>query len=376
MSTMSDGSDTHPAQGPLRGLRVLEFAGLGPVPYAAMLLADMGADVVRLDRPDGQRRAKDIISRGRLSFELDLKQAADLDCAAALAKRADVLLEGFRPGVMERLGLGPEKLLAENPKLVYGRMTGWGQTGPLAAAPGHDINYIALTGALNAIGPAEGPPVPPLNLLGDYGGGSLFLVMGVLAAVLEARQSGHGQVVDCAICDGVVSMLSLFHTLTALGQWNSQRGANPFDGGAHFYTTYECADGKYIAVGAGEPKFYAAFRRLAGLTSPEFDQQRDRAAWPSLKRKAQAVFKTKTRDEWIAIFEGNDACVAPVLSFSEAMEHPHLQARGTVVETDGLRQAAPAPRFSRTPSSIQATRSVSSIQELREHWSDHIQTSS
>jgi alpha-methylacyl-CoA racemase len=370
MSTMIEGSNTHHARGPLRGLRVLEFAGLGPVPYAAMLLADMGADVVRLDRPDGQRRAKDIISRGRLSFALDLKQSADLDCAIALAKQADVLLEGFRPGVMERLGLGPEKLLAENPKLVYGRMTGWGQTGPLAADPGHDINYIALTGALNAIGPAEGPPVPPLNLLGDYGGGSLFLVMGVLAAVLEARQSGRGQMVDCAICDGVVSILSLFHTLTALGQWDSQRGTNPFDGGAHFYTTYECADGKYIAVGAGEPKFYAAFRKLAGLTDPEFDQQRDRAAWPGLKRKAQAVFKTKTRDEWIAIFEGNEACVAPVLSFSEAMQHPHLQARGTVVETDGLRQAAPAPRFSRTPSSIQARRSVSSIQELREHWSD------
>ena len=373
IGTMSNGSDTHRAQGPLRGLRVLEFAGLGPVPYAAMLLADMGADVVRLDRPGGQRRAKDIISRGRLSFELDLKQPPDLDCAIALAERADVLLEGFRPGVMERLGLGPETLLKENPKLVYGRMTGWGQTGPLAAAAGHDINYIALTGALNAIGPADGAPVPPLNLLGDYGGGSLFLVMGVLAAVLEARQSGHGQVVDCAICDGVVSMLSLFHTLTAAGQWSEQREANPFDGGAHFYTTYECADGKHIAVGAGEPQFYAAFRKLAGLTDPEFDQQRDRSAWPSLKRKAQAIFKAKTRDEWIAIFEGNDACVAPVLSFSEAMQHPHLQARGTVVEIDGVAQTAPAPRFSRTPSSVQATRSVGSIQELRECWSDRSQ---
>jgi alpha-methylacyl-CoA racemase len=350
-------------------LRVLEFAGLGPVPYAAMLLSDMGADVVRLDRPGGQRRAKDIISRGRLSFELDLKQPEDLDSAVALARRADVLLEGLRPGVMERLGLGPEKLLAENPKLVYGRMTGWGQDGPLAAAAGHDINYIALTGALNAIGPAEGPPVPPLNLVGDYGGGSLFLVMGVLAAVLEARQSGRGQVVDCAICDGVVSMLSLFHTLTALGQWSPQRGANPFDGGAHFYSTYECADGKYIAVGAGEAKFYATFRELAGLTDREFDKQRDRAAWPSLKRKAQAVFRTKTRDEWIAIFEGHDACVVPVLSFSEAMQHPHLQERGSVVEIDGVQQAAPAPRFSRTPSSIQPTRAVSSIGELHELWS-------
>jgi alpha-methylacyl-CoA racemase len=367
---MSNGSDIQQVQGPLRGLRVLEFAGLGPVPYAAMLLADMGADVVRLDRPGGPRRAKDIITRGRLSYELNLKDPQDLDCAMALAGRADVLLEGFRPGVMERLGLGPDELLKENPKLVYGRMTGWGQTGPLSAAAGHDINYIALTGALNAIGPAEGPPVPPLNLLGDYAGGSLFLVMGVLAAVLEARQSGRGQVIDCAICDGVVSMLSLFQTLTALGQWNSQRGTNPFDGGAHFYTTYECADGKYIAVGAGEPQFYAAFRKLAGLNDPEFDKQRDRTAWPTLKRKAQDVFKTKTRDEWIAIFEGNDACVAPVLSFSEAMQHAHLQARGTVVEIDGLRQAAPAPRFSRTPSSIQARRSVSSIQELREHWSD------
>jgi alpha-methylacyl-CoA racemase len=368
-NTRSQVADATPLRGPLRGLRVLEFAGLGPVPYAAMLLSDMGADVVRLDRPGGQRRAKDIISRGRLSFELDLKQAKDLDCAVALAKRADVLLEGFRPGVMERLGLGPEQMLAENPKLVYGRMTGWGQTGPLAATAGHDINYIALSGALNAIGPADGPPVPPLNLLGDYGGGSLFLVMGILAAVLDARQSGRGQVVDCAICDGVVSMLSLFHTLSALGQWSDQRGTNSLDGGAHYYTTYECADGRYIAVGAGEPKFYATFRELAGLTDPEFDKQRDRTAWPGLKRKAQAVFKTKTRGEWIAIFEGNDACVVPVLSLSEAMQHPHLQARASAVEIDGLQQTAPAPRFSRTPSSVQPTRSVSSIEELRDYWS-------
>jgi alpha-methylacyl-CoA racemase len=298
-----------------------------------------------------------------------------LDCALALAARADVLLEGFRPGVMERLGLGPEQLLALNPKLVYGRMTGWGQTGPLAAAAGHDINYIALSGALDAIGTPDGPPVPPLNLLGDYGGGSLFLVVGVLAAVLEARQSGCGQVVDCAICDGVVSMLSLFHTLSALGQWNSQRGTNSLDGGAHYYTTYECADGRYIAVGAGEAKFYATFRKLAGLTDPAFDAQRDRSAWPSLKRKAQAVFRTKTRDEWMAIFEGNDACVVPVLSMSEAMQHPHLQARASAVDIDGLRQTAPAPRFSRTPSSVQPTRRVNSIAELRDYWSDECDAS-
>jgi alpha-methylacyl-CoA racemase len=366
ISKVADGT---PAQGPLLGLRVLEFAGLGPVPYAAMLLSDMGADVLRLDRPGGRRRAKDIISRGRLSFELDLKRPEDLDCALALAARADVLLEGFRPGVMERLGLGPEQLLALNPKLVYGRMTGWGQTGPLAAAAGHDINYIALSGALDAIGTPEGPPVPPLNLLGDYGGGSLFLVMGVLAAVLEAKQSGCGQVVDCAICDGVVSMLSLFHTLSALGQWTGQRGTNSLDGGAHYYTTYECADGRYIAVGAGEAKFYATFRKLAGLTDPEFDTQRDRSAWPSLKRKAQAVFRTKTRDEWMAIFEGSDACVVPVLSMSEAMKHPHLQGRASAVDIDGLRQTAPAPRFSRTPSSVQPTRRVNSIAELRDYWS-------
>jgi alpha-methylacyl-CoA racemase len=366
---ISKSADETLSQGPLRGLRVVEFAGLGPVPYAAMLLSDMGADVVRLDRPGGQRRAKDIISRGRLSFELDLKRPEDLDAARAVATRADVLLEGFRPGVMERLGLGPEQLLALNPKLVYGRMTGWGQTGPLAAAAGHDINYIALSGALHAIGTPVGPPVPPLNLLGDYGGGSLFLVMGILAAVLEARQSGRGQVVDCAICDGVVSMLSLFHTLSALGQWSDQRGTNSLDGGAHYYTTYECADGRYIAVGAGEPKFYATFRELAGLTDPEFDKQRDRSAWPSLKRKAQAVFRTRTRDEWMAIFEGSDACVVPVLSMSEAMQHPHLQARASAVEIDGLQQTAPAPRFSRTPSSVQPTRSVSSIEELRDYWS-------
>jgi alpha-methylacyl-CoA racemase len=327
----------------LSGLRVVEFAGIGPGPFAAMLLADMGADVVRIERPAAARAAHDITLRGRRVVTLDLKR--DAAAAMDLLERADALIEGFRPGVMERLGLGPEAVAARNPRLVYGRMTGWGQSGPLADRAGHDITYLALTGALHAIG-AKAAPVPPLNLVGDYGGGALYLVVGMLAAILSARQTGLGQVVDAAITDGVTSLLSLFHGMLNGGQWRDVREANLLDGGAHFYATYECADGKFIAVGAIEPQFYAELRRLAGLTDPLFDDQRNPAIWPLLKQKFADLFRTRTRDAWAALFAGSDACVAPVLSLAEARADPHLLARGTFVGGE----PAPAPRFSRTRS--------------------------
>jgi len=355
------------ASGPLRGIRVLEFAGLGPVPYAAMLLSDMGADVLRIDRPGTHRRPHDIVGRGRTSCELDLKDERDLEHVMYLSSQADVLLEGFRPGVMERLGLGPEPLLQKNPRLVYGRMTGWGQSGPLADKAGHDINYIALTGALSCIGQADGPPAVPLNLIGDYGGGSMFLAVGVLSALIEAGKSGRGQVVDCAICDGVTSLMSLFHSLTAAEAWHS-RGTNQFDGGAHFYSTYECADGEYIAIGAGESKFYAAFRQVLGLSDPVFDDQRNRSNWPDLKQRVATVIKTRTRDDWMSRFEDWDACASPVLSISESLLHPHIQARNSVLEHQGIMQSAPAPRFSRTRSMIQEGRDLGSKQEIYACW--------
>jgi alpha-methylacyl-CoA racemase len=337
--------------GPLVGTRIVEFAGIGPAPFACMLLADMGAEIVCIERPGkAPRDHLDILKRGRTWVELDLKRPGAVEDALALIETADILIEGFRPGVMERIGLGPDSALARNPALVYGRMTGWGQSGPLAQTAGHDIDYIAITGALDSIRAPGGGPVPPLNLVGDFGGGALYLATGVLAAVIEARRSGAGQVVDCAMCDGVTTMLSMFHSFTARGVWHDEPGTNLLDGGAHFYGTYECADGRYIAVGAIEPQFYDLFRRIAGLDDPAFDAQRDRAGWPALKAKVAAIFKTRTRDEWTALFDGTDACVAPVLSLAEAPEHPHLAARGAFIERDGLRQAAPAPRFSRTES--------------------------
>ena len=353
--------------GPLAGLRVVEFAGIGPGPFAAMLLSDMGADVVRIDRPGATRRANDIPGRGRRSVALDLKNPADVAQALALLGKADALIEGFRPGVMERLGLGPDVVQAANPRLVYGRMTGWGQTGPLAHAAGHDINYIAITGALHAIGTPEGP-VPPLNLVGDYGGGSLYLIVGILAALLEAGKSGRGQVVDCAISDNVVNLMATFYGIAAGGGWHDRRAANMLDGGAHFYRTYRCADGKHLSVGAIEPQFYALLRQIAGMTDAAFDAQRDQAAWPDLQEKAAAIFVTKTRDEWTRLLEGTDACVAPVLSLAEAPNHPHLQARGAFVEVDGVRQPAPAPRFSRTPSAVQASVVSQDLGALLNDW--------
>jgi alpha-methylacyl-CoA racemase len=343
---------TRPAQGPLRGVRVVEFASIGPGPFAAMLLADLGADVVRIERPGATSDRREFVNRGRRSIVLDLKRPEARRTALALAAKADALVEGYRPGVMERLGLGPDAVLAANPRLVYGRMTGWGQDGPLSHAAGHDINYIALSGALDAIGPAGGRPTPPLNLVGDLGGGALYLVMGLLAGIIEARGSGRGQVVDCAVLDGAASLMATFFWLRQTGQWDGPRGSNLLDGGAHFYSTYECADGKFVAVGPLEPKFYAELRRRLGLFDPAFDAQDDKAGWPRLSEALAAVFRTRPQRHWCDLLEGTDACFAPVLGMDEVAAHPHNAARGTVVTLDGLQQPAPAPRFSRTPGAV------------------------
>ena len=360
------------ATGPLRGVRVIEFAGIGPGPFASMLLSDMGADVVSIARPNqGKRDVRDFVNRGRRVIELDLKNPADIAKALDLIGAADVLIEGFRPQVMERLGLGPDVVLKRNPKLVYGRMTGWGQEGPLAQAAGHDINYIAITGALDSFRAANGETVSPLNLVGDYGGGALYLVVGVLAAVIEARASGKGQVVDAALCDGVSSMLTMFHSMKATGRWTDQPRTNLLDGGAPFYRTYECKDGGFMAIGALEPQFYAELRQLAWLSEDCYDRQMDKAGWPNLHEKMTALFKTKTRDEWSALLEGSDACAAAVRGLFDAPNHPHLAARKTFVNVDGHVQPAPAPRFSRTPSSIQGSPAVPPVDaaDILSQWS-------
>ncbi|MGH4013467.1 MAG: CaiB/BaiF CoA transferase family protein [Pseudonocardiaceae bacterium] len=344
--------------GPLAGLRVIELAGIGPGPHAAMLLGDLGADVVRVERPCVDRpwgglqlapAASDQMLRNRRSVAADLKEPSGRETVLRLVERADVLIEGLRPGVTERLGVGPGDCHARNPRLVYARMTGWGQDGPLAGRAGHDINYLALSGVLHAVGNAEGKPVPPLNLVGDFGGGSMFLVVGVLAALCERERSGAGQVVDAAMVDGVSVLAQMFWSMRASGWWNDQRGRNLLDSGAPFYDTYACADGRFVAVGALEPQFYAALLDGLGLTEEDLPGQLDRSGWPVLRERFTEMFAGRTRDEWVAVFEGSDACVAPVLSFSEVPTHPHIAARGTVVELDGVPQAAPAPRFSRTP---------------------------
>ena len=343
-----------PPSGPLSGLRVVEFAGIGPGPFACMLLSDMGADVVTVDRPGkplGDR--SNIAGRGRTVTLVDLKDPASLQQAFGLLDHADVLVEGFRPGVMERLGLGPAAVLARNPRIVYGRMTGWGQHGPLAHTAGHDIDYIAITGALHAIGSAGGPPVPPLNLVGDYGGGSLYLVVGVLAALHEARRSGCGQVVDAAMSDGVVSLMTNFVAHGLRGNFHERRGSNLLDGGAPFYGVYETADAKHVAVGPIEPQFFAEICERLGIPESLRGGQHDRARWPELRAEFTRIFKTRGRDEWSALLESTDSCVAPVLALSEAQRHPHHVARRAFVEVDGIAQPAPAPRFSRTPSAIQ-----------------------
>ncbi len=340
--------------GPLAGIRIVEFAGIGPGPFAAMLLSDMGADVIRIDRKGGRVPHKtEITYRGRKSVTLDLKKPEAVEAALKLIARADALVEGFRPGVMERLGLGPEPCLARNPKLVYGRMTGWGQMGPLAEAAGHDINYIALTGALHAIGNAGGKPVPPLNLVGDFGGGALYLAFGLVCGLLEAKRSGKGQVVDAAMTDGAASLMAMFYGMTASGMWADRRGSNLLDSGAHFYDTYETKDGRFVAIGSIEPQFYRELLEKTGITDPAFQAQMDRNAWPALKEKLAAVIRTKTRDEWDALMLGSDVCYAPVLSLAEAPTHPHNMARKTFVEIDGIVQPAPAPRFSRTKPEVQ-----------------------
>jgi alpha-methylacyl-CoA racemase len=335
--------------GPLQGIKIVEFAGIGPGPFTAMLLSDMGADVVRIDRKGGRAPGKaEITYRGRPAVALDIKKPEAVEAALKLIEQADALIEGFRPGVMERNGLGPDVCLRRNPRLVYGRMTGWGQTGPLAMAAGHDINYIALTGALHAIGNKNGKPVPPLNLVGDFGGGALYMAFGIVCGLVEAKRSGIGQVIDTAMTDGAASLMSMFYGMTATGMWKDERGQNLLDSGAQFYDTYETKDGKYIALGSIEPQFYKELIERAGLTDPAFQAQMDRDAWPSLKEKLAAVVKSKTRDEWDEAMLGSDVCYAPVLSIAEAPKHPHNVARRTFIEVDGIVQPAPAPRFSRT----------------------------
>jgi alpha-methylacyl-CoA racemase len=342
-------------QGPLTSLKIVEFAGIGPGPFCGMLLSDLGADVVRIDRKGGGRGGAptDVTSRGRRSVALDLKSPAAVEACLKLMEEADAVFEGFRPGVMERLGLGPEVALKRNPKLVYGRMTGWGQTGPYAQAAGHDMNYIAITGALHAIGTEE-KPVPPLNLVGDFGGGALYLAFGLLAGVISARQTGKGQVIDCAMSDGAASLMAMFYGFKASGMWkDGQRRANMLDGGAHFYDTYQCADGRWVSIGSIEPQFYALLLEKTGATDPDFQRQHDRDAWPQLHDKLAAIIATKTRDEWTEIMGGTDVCFAPVLTLDEAPKHPHNAARKTFVEVGGVTQPAPAPRFSETPGAVQ-----------------------
>ncbi len=340
-------TSTTKLSGPLKGTRIVEFAGIGPGPFACMLLADMGAEVITLVRP--KQMPKGAAARGRKIVEVDLKDKASIAQVLSLLDSADALVEGYRPGVMERLGLGPDVVLGRNRKLVYGRMTGWGQDGPLAQAAGHDINYISITGALAAIGGAD-KPVPPLNLVGDFGGGSMYLVMGMLAAMLEANKSGQGQVVDAAMCDGAASLITMFFDMTAAGRWKEEREANMLDGGAHFYGVYECSCSNFISIGSIEPQFYAQLRELAGLDETCFDAQMDQKQWAALKDRLVAVFKTKSRDEWCKIMEGTDVCFAPVLTMSEATKHPHMVAREVFIQQDGATQPGPAPRFSRTPS--------------------------
>src|SRR5512139_2896802 len=343
--------------GPLSGLTIVELAGIGPGPMCSMMLGDMGADVIRIDRTKAHvmDRFADpkyaIHNRSRRSVSVDLQSKQGVEVVLRLIETADGITEPFRPGVAERLGVGPDVCLARNPRLVYGRMTGWGQEGPLANAAGHDINYISITGALAAIGTKE-KPVPPLNLVGDFGGGALYLVVGVLAALLEAQKSGKGQVVDTAMCDGAASLMSFFFDMTAMGRWTEGRDRNFLDGGAHFYGVYECSCGNFISIGSIEPQFYALLRKHAGLTDADFDAQMDRKAWPALKAKLAKVFKSKSREEWCKIMEGSDICFAPILTMAEAPKHPHMAARKVFVERHGVTQPAPAPRFSRTPSAI------------------------
>jgi len=344
--------------GPLKGLKIVEFAGIGPGPFCAMMLADMGATVTRIDRPGGSGGAgmmtderRDLTNRGRRSLALDLKKPEAVDIALRLVDQADAMLEGYRPGVMEKLGLGPAVCLKRNPRLGYGRMTGWGQEGPLAPAAGHDINYIALSGALHAIGDPGLPPPPPLNLVGDYGGGGMLLAFGMACALLETARSGRGQVVDAAMTDGAALLMTAIYGLNAIGKWDTARGTNILDGAAPFYGCYECADGKYVAIGSLEPKFYAALLEKTGI-APSGGGQFDTSRWPALKAELTRIFKTKTRDAWCGVMKDADLCFSPVLDLDEAPDHPHNSARNTFISADGTVQPAPAPRFSRTAATL------------------------
>jgi alpha-methylacyl-CoA racemase len=349
--------------GPLEGLKIVELAGIGPGPFCAMLLADMGAEVVRVDRAanvgldtdrDGNDARFNLLTRGRRNIAVDLKNTAGVEATLRLIDRADALIEGFRPGVMERLGLGPDVCLARNKRLVYGRMTGWGQDGPVAHIAGHDINYIALSGALATIGSAGGPPVPPLNLVGDFGGGALYLAMGVLAAIIRVRAGGEGQVIDCSMVEGAASLMTSMYGALASGAWVEERARNRTDGGSHFYHVYETRDGEFISVGSIEPQFYKLLLTHTGLEGVELPPQSDRAQWPSMQERFAAIFKQKTRAEWVAIMQQTDICFAPVLKMSEAIDHEHNRHRDSFIEVDGIPQPAPAPRFSGTPTSVQS----------------------
>lgn len=343
--------------GPLSGVKVIEFQGIGPGPFCGMLLSDMGADVVRIDRKErnGNGSKYDIGGRGRRSVSLDLKKPEAIETCLKLIEKADIVFEGFRPGVMERLGLGPDVVLKRNKRIVYGRMTGWGQDGPYAQMAGHDINYIAITGALRSCARPGEKPMHPLNLVGDFGGGALYLAVGLLAALHCAKVSGVGQVVDCSMADGSASLMAMFYGMNAAGTWSDEVGANLLDGGAHFYDSYECSDGNYISIGSIEPQFYAELLEKLELTDdPEFRRQMDKTKWPALKQRLIERFKTKTREQWCAIMEGTDICFGPVLTLKEALKHPHNIARKTFVEVEGVPQPAPAPRFSATQSKIQS----------------------
>ncbi|MBC8642370.1 CoA transferase [Caballeronia sp. EK] len=347
------------ARGPLAGIRIVELGGVGPAPFCCMLLADLGADIVRIDRPPGYdggapvEHRFNLLHRGRRSAALDLKKREATDAVLKLVRSADALIEGFRPGVAEKLGLGPDACLAANPALVYGRMTGWGQDGPLAQAPGHDINYISLTGVLHSVGRAQGGPAIPLNLAGDFGGGSLYLALGVVSALLERQRSGKGQVIDAAMVDGSASLMTLFYGLRAGDYWRDERGVNRLDSGAPWYNVYETKDGRWLSLGSNEARFWRNTLALLDLREDDMPAQHDRAQWPAVHAIFAARFRTRTRDEWCALAQGREVCIAPVLSMAEAPDHPHLRARETFVENDGVMQPAPAPRFSRTPGAIQ-----------------------
>ena len=337
--------------GPLQGVRILELSGIGPGPFCGMMLADMGAEVIRIDRLGGNPIAEaghNVLFRGRRNIAVDLKHPEGVETILKLCESADAIYEGFRPGVTERLGVGPEQCMARNPKLVYGRMTGWGQDGPLAHTAGHDMNYISITGALHAIGEHGQKPAIPLNLIGDFGGGGMMLAYGLVCGILEARASGKGQVVDTSMVEGAAALMAMFYGFKGQGLYKEERGSNMLDGGAHFYSVYETSDGKYISVGSIEPQFYAILKEKAGLDDPDFNQQMNPAKWPELKEKLAEIIKTKTRDEWDEIFAGTDACVAPILTMEEAPSHPHNVARKSFVEVDGMVQPAPTPKFSRT----------------------------